>query len=61
MGEGQNDDVLVDKIDCDEGCEIPPGVRLVRVPRPRHAWRDVLVCPHCGDAFFRLPSPSGDE
>lgn len=35
-------------IDCPEQCEIPEGVNLVEVPRPRHAWGDVFNCPNDG-------------
>lgn len=36
------------RIDCAEQCEIPDGVELREVPRPRHAWGDVLNCPNDG-------------
>lgn len=39
---------MTDRIDCPEQCDIPDGVTLVEVPRPRHAWSDVLHCPNDG-------------
>ena len=39
-------------IDCQQACEIPQGVTLVRVPPPRHAWTDIIRCPDCGDCFL---------
>lgn len=39
---------MTDRIDCPEQCEIPDGADLVEVPRPRHAWSDVLNCPNDG-------------
>ena len=44
-----------DKIDCDEQCEVPIDIELTEIPRPRHAWPDVLVCPNCGRAFLLTP------
>ena len=45
---------MTDRIDCAEQCEIPEGVHLVEVPRPRHAWSDVFNCPNdnCGRSFM---------
>lgn len=45
-------------IDCAERCEVPEGRTLADVPPPRHAWADVLRCPHegCGRAFLIVPS-----
>jgi len=48
------------RIPCDQGCEVPVGTTLALVPVPRHAWDDVIVCPHtrddgetpCGRAFL---------
>lgn len=39
---------MAERIDCLQQCEIPEGVDLVEVPRPRHAWGDVLNCPNDG-------------
>lgn len=49
------DDRLTGVIDCSSRCMIPAGVTLVRVPKPRHAWSDVIVCPICDSAFLKLP------
>lgn len=42
------------RIDCAEQCEVPTGVTLREVPRPRHAWGDVANCPNegCGKSFL---------
>lgn len=41
-------------IGCARSCEVPEGSTLTPVPTPRHAWSDVIVCPHedCGAAFL---------
>lgn len=46
---------MSDRIDCAEQCEIPDGVQLVEVRRPRHAWGDVFNCPNdgCGRSFMQ--------
>ena len=31
------------------------GVRVEKVPTPSHAWRDVVVCPNCGQAWLMMP------
>lgn len=45
------------QIDCPEKCDVPEGCVLHPVPRPRHKWDDVLVCPNegCGRAFLSVP------
>lgn len=43
---------LRDNIDCEQKCEIPKGISLSRIPSPRHAWKDILRCPDCGDCFL---------
>ena len=48
-------DWITDEAPCDERCPIPPGVRLSIVPRPRHAWGDVIPCQHCDRAFLVHP------
>jgi hypothetical protein len=42
------------EIECSLKCAVPDGVKMTEVPRPRHNWGDVLVCPHdeCGRAFL---------
>ena len=47
------------RIDCPESCEVPAGASLAEVPRPRHAWNDVLCCPHegCDKAFLVVRKP----
>jgi hypothetical protein len=40
---------------CEQSCDVPPGVTMVEVPVPRHAWTDVLVCPNCGRAWLITP------
>lgn len=42
------------KIECPMQCDVPEGRRLHPVPRPRHVWRDVIVCQNegCGRAFL---------
>lgn len=45
-------------LDCPHKCEfrdvLPPGVKAIEpIPVPRHAWGDVIVCPHgCGRAWL---------
>lgn len=52
--------------DAPEGClgcneeEIRPvlerhGINVQEVPRPRHAWSDVVPCPKCGRAWLLMP------
>lgn len=50
-------------IDCQQSCEVPKGQTLSEVPRPRHAWPDILCCPHggCGRAFLVVPQPKNNE
>jgi hypothetical protein len=50
-------DILVGpcKIDCEEGCDVPSGVRLGEVPPSRHQWSDVIVCPNCRRQFLVYP------
>lgn len=55
------------KIPCgqfDGGCDVEAGRVLLPVPRPRHAWSDVLICPNegCGRAFllWRPDKPSAE-
>lgn len=50
-------------IDCAEQCEIPDGTQLEEVPRPRHAWSDVLNCPNegCGKSFLIAEEPRDFE
>lgn len=50
-------------IECRQRCEVPAGAVLVPVPRPRHAWGDVLVCPHegCDKAFWIWPEPNKEQ
>jgi hypothetical protein len=54
--------VTASHVDCPEQCEIPDGVDLTEVPRPRHAWGDVLNCPNdgCGRSFM-VRQTSGAE
>lgn len=49
---------LTSTIDCAEKCVVPPGKMLSEVPKPRHVWNDVLVCPWCDRAFLVLPAVS---
>ena len=57
------DDAIIGpcQIDCREKCEFPAGLVAVEVPRPRHAWGDVLCCPHCDKAFLILKRPGGRD
>lgn len=41
-----------DRIDCEEHCEVPEGVTMTEVPRPRHAWSDIIHCPWCPRSFL---------
>ena len=34
------------------------GIKVEEVPRPRHAWGDVLCCDECGRAWMLMPRPS---
>lgn len=47
------EEVLAQTI-CPDGCLAPEGVEVTEVPRPRHAWSDVFVCPNepCERAFM---------
>ncbi|MFB6776531.1 hypothetical protein ACFCX0_03660 [Streptomyces sp. NPDC056352] len=49
---------MPDRINCEQQCEIPAGVRLAEVPRPRHDWGDVFQCPNegCGRSFLATPA-----
>lgn len=49
------------KIDCEEGCDVPEGLVLAPVPRPRHRWGDVMPCPNCDRAFLVVKAPSPPE
>jgi hypothetical protein len=42
------------QLPCPRQCDVPEGVVLRGVPRPRHAWGDVLPCPYadCGRAWL---------
>lgn len=45
------------KIPCgqfDGGCNVDAGTVLIPIPRPRHNWGDVIVCPNdgCDRAFL---------
>jgi hypothetical protein len=46
--------MIMETVDCDQKCEIPKGVTLKEVPRPRHDWGDVVACPNegCERAFL---------
>ncbi|MDH6489602.1 hypothetical protein [Streptomyces sp. SAI-127] len=48
----------VQRLDCPQRCEIPPGITLTEVPEPRHAWSDVHRCPNdgCGRTFLAHPT-----
>jgi hypothetical protein len=35
-------------LECPESCEIPEGMVLMGVPRPRHNWGDVVNCSNDG-------------
>jgi hypothetical protein len=49
-------------VDCPQHCEIPGGVELSEVPRPRHAWGDVLNCPNDGcERSFLVTRPTQGE
>lgn len=43
------------KLPCDLDCDVPEGLTLTAIPRPRHAWGDVLRCPHCEAAWLIVP------
>ena len=51
------------KIDCDLKCDIPAGVVVSEIPRPRHAWSDVIACPNepCERAFLIVKRPGQEE
>jgi hypothetical protein len=52
---------LVGMIPCEEKCEIPQDVVLREVPRPRHSWNDILLCPNCPRAFIVMADNRGLE
>jgi hypothetical protein len=33
-----------------------PTDRFTEVPRPRHAWGDIICCPDCGRAWLVTPA-----
>jgi len=43
-------------LSCPLNCSMPPGVEMVEVPRPRHAWTDIAICPNegCGKCFLMV-------
>lgn len=49
----------VSHIDCPDQCTIPDGAEVREVPRPRHAWGDVLNCPNegCEKSFLIVKDP----
>lgn len=51
------------KIPCPQNCDVPAGVTLAPVPRPRHAWGDVVACPNddCDRAFLVKRAIEVDE
>lgn len=40
------------KIDCAEQCDVPAGKVMTKVPTSRHAWTDIMTCPHCKQSFL---------
>jgi len=46
------------KIDCEQKCDVPDGVTLYPVPRPRHNWTDCLHCPNCERSFMVMKRSS---
>lgn len=52
---------LQNHITCPEQCDVPDGVTLREVPRPRHAWGDVFNCPNddCDRSFMVTGQPAG--
>lgn len=47
---------------CPRDCEVPEGVTLKMVPKPRHAWSDVVGCPY-GDCerFYLVIKDTTEE
>lgn len=47
------------RVVCPQECEVPAGAVFAEVPRPRHAWGDVLCCPNdgCERTFLVLAAP----
>jgi hypothetical protein len=37
------------------------AIKVEEVPRPRHAWGDVLCCDQCGRCWLLMPRPSDSE
>jgi len=37
------------------------GIKVEEVPRPRHAWGDVLCCNECGRAWMLMPRASDQK
>jgi hypothetical protein len=58
---GVDEPGAVQRLDCPQRCEIPPGFTLTELPAPRHAWGDVHRCPNggCGRTFLAHPTDSG--
>lgn len=51
------------RIDCPLKCEVPDGVRLSEVPRPRHKWPGLIHCVNgeCTKSFLVEKLPIGDD
>lgn len=47
----------------DGGCDVSAGLILVPIPRPRHAWGDILICPNgdCDRAFLFWKKELADD
>lgn len=63
---------MIDGEETPEGCvgcnpdEVRPllerhGIKVEEVPRPRHAWTDVVCCTKCGRAWLLLPRKSSSK
>lgn len=37
------------------------AIKVEEVPRPRHAWRDVICCEECGRCWLLMPRVSDSE
>lgn len=49
------------KINCRLECVIPDGLTMTPIETPRHKWSDIVICPHCGQAFLMRQNPPTEQ
>jgi hypothetical protein len=59
MSEGSKEEVPAGCPGCNPDGVLPlleaRNIRVEEVPRPRHAWTDIIVCEACGRAWLMIP------